>query len=87
MLPQDKDDRLAIQQLLDRSLNVLQEIDTLKQDLDAIADEATENGMKKANFKKLLAVLADAPKAEAKMREIEDALAELNILENIDSED
>lgn len=87
MLPQEKDDRLAIQQLLDRSLNVLQEIDTLKQDLDTIADEATENGMKKVNFKKLLAVLADAPKAEAKMREIEDALAELNILENIDSED
>lgn len=86
MLPQERDDRLAIQDLLNRSLNVLQEIDTLKQDLDAIADEAPDNGMKKANFKKLLGVLADAPKAEAKMREIEDTLAELNILENLDSE-
>lgn len=87
MLPNELEKRQRIKKDLERSINLLNEIEMLNSDLDDIANVLQdENIIKAKEFKAKVKTKFDSTllvKAKDKVAEIESNLAEIAILDNV----
>ena len=86
-LPNELEKRQRIKKDLERSINILNEIEMLNSDLDDIANVLQDESIiKSKEFKAMVKAKFDSTllaKAKDKVAEIESTLAEVDILENV----
>tara|TARA_Y100000593_G_C4100520_1_gene233025 strand:+ start:265 stop:531 length:267 start_codon:yes stop_codon:yes gene_type:complete len=86
-LPQEKQAREFILDRTNKCVTLLNEVDTLKEDIASYVEEVSDKyDMKKSVVNKLIKTAYDAAKVEVQIEELQTSLSDWDILQNMESE-
>lgn len=81
-LPSDKEARKVVLDRVTKCVNLLKEVDTLKEDVKTYADEISDRyGMSKGDFNSLVKTAYDEAKINEQIEKLQTGLSEWEILQ------
>lgn len=85
-LPQEKQAREFVLDRINKCVTLLNEADTLKEDIASYVEEVSDKyDMKKGEVNKLIKTAYDAAKVEGQIEELQTSLSEWDILQNMET--